>query len=174
MGRVGLPELFIILFIVILIFGANRLPQLATGIGKSIREFQGRHEGGRGQRHLASSSLLLRSRRPGRCLRLFDDRRCSCFGRALLCRGPRRRSSVLPLRESQPAPNRSDGVPCRRARPARGRDRRADRPSACSLRAANGSSPESGSNRPPCSTRARALRRSARPAERTIRTPRRR
>ena len=35
MGRIGLPELFIILFIVVLIFGANRLPQLATGIGKS-------------------------------------------------------------------------------------------------------------------------------------------
>ena len=40
MGRVGLPELFIILFIVILIFGANRLPQLATGVAKSIRSFK--------------------------------------------------------------------------------------------------------------------------------------
>ncbi len=40
MGRIGLPELFIILFIVILIFGANRLPQLATGIGMSIRNFK--------------------------------------------------------------------------------------------------------------------------------------
>ena len=40
MGRIGLPELFIILFIVVLIFGANRLPQLATGIGKSIRSFK--------------------------------------------------------------------------------------------------------------------------------------
>jgi sec-independent protein translocase protein TatA len=40
MGRIGLPELFIVLFIVILIFGANRLPQLATGIGKSIRNFK--------------------------------------------------------------------------------------------------------------------------------------
>jgi sec-independent protein translocase protein TatA len=40
MGRVGLPELVIILFIVVLIFGANRLPQLATGIGKSIRNFK--------------------------------------------------------------------------------------------------------------------------------------
>jgi sec-independent protein translocase protein TatA len=37
MGRLGLPELFIILFIVVLIFGAIRLPQLATGFGKSIR-----------------------------------------------------------------------------------------------------------------------------------------
>jgi len=40
MGSLGLPELVIILFIVILIFGANRLPQLATGIGKSIRSFK--------------------------------------------------------------------------------------------------------------------------------------
>ena len=40
MGPVGMPELVIILFIVILIFGANRLPQLATGIGKSIRNFK--------------------------------------------------------------------------------------------------------------------------------------
>jgi sec-independent protein translocase protein TatA len=40
MGRIGLPELFIILFIVVLIFGANRLPQLATGIGKSLRNFK--------------------------------------------------------------------------------------------------------------------------------------
>ena len=40
MSRIGLPELFIILFIVVLIFGANRLPQLATGIGKSIRNFK--------------------------------------------------------------------------------------------------------------------------------------
>ena len=40
MGPLGLPELLIILFIVVLIFGANRLPQLATGIGKSIRSFK--------------------------------------------------------------------------------------------------------------------------------------
>ena len=40
MGRIGLPELVIVLFVVILIFGANRLPQLAMGIGKSIRNFK--------------------------------------------------------------------------------------------------------------------------------------
>ena len=40
MGRIGMAELVIILFIVVLIFGANRLPQLATGIGKSIRNFK--------------------------------------------------------------------------------------------------------------------------------------
>jgi sec-independent protein translocase protein TatA len=40
MGRLGLPELMVILFIVVMIFGANRLPQLATGIGKGIRNFK--------------------------------------------------------------------------------------------------------------------------------------
>ena len=40
MSRLGLPELVIILVIVILIFGANRLPELGRGIGKSIRNFK--------------------------------------------------------------------------------------------------------------------------------------
>jgi sec-independent protein translocase protein TatA len=39
-GRVGLPELIIILLIVILIFGANRLPELGKSIGKGIRNFK--------------------------------------------------------------------------------------------------------------------------------------
>jgi sec-independent protein translocase protein TatA len=40
MGRLGFPELMVILLIVVMIFGANRLPQLATGIGKGIRNFK--------------------------------------------------------------------------------------------------------------------------------------
>ena len=40
MGRIGLPELLIILTIVILIFGANRLPELGRGIGKGIKNFK--------------------------------------------------------------------------------------------------------------------------------------
>ncbi|MEQ1896538.1 MAG: twin-arginine translocase TatA/TatE family subunit [Vicinamibacterales bacterium] len=40
MSRLGLPELVIILVIIILIFGANRLPELGRGIGKSIRNFK--------------------------------------------------------------------------------------------------------------------------------------
>jgi sec-independent protein translocase protein TatA len=38
--RIGLPELLIILFIVVLIFGANRLPELGRGIGKGLRNFK--------------------------------------------------------------------------------------------------------------------------------------
>ncbi len=38
--RLGLPEILVILAIVILIFGANRLPQLGKGLGHSIRNFK--------------------------------------------------------------------------------------------------------------------------------------
>lgn len=40
MGRLGMPELLIILFIIVLIFGANRLPELGKGIGKAIKNFK--------------------------------------------------------------------------------------------------------------------------------------
>ena len=37
---IGGPELMMIMFIVLLLFGANRLPELARGLGKSLREFK--------------------------------------------------------------------------------------------------------------------------------------
>jgi sec-independent protein translocase protein TatA len=40
MGRIGLPELLIVLLIVVVLFGANRLPQLGRGIGSAIRNFK--------------------------------------------------------------------------------------------------------------------------------------
>jgi len=40
MGRLGLPELLVILVIVVLIFGANRLPQLGRGVGSAIKNFK--------------------------------------------------------------------------------------------------------------------------------------
>jgi len=39
-GMIGTQELLIILVILLLIFGGTRLPQLAKGLGKSIREFR--------------------------------------------------------------------------------------------------------------------------------------
>jgi sec-independent protein translocase protein TatA len=40
MGRIGLPELVVILLIVFVIFGANRLPELGKGIGSAIKNFK--------------------------------------------------------------------------------------------------------------------------------------
>jgi len=37
---IGMPELLVILAIVILIFGANRLPGLGKGIGSAIKNFK--------------------------------------------------------------------------------------------------------------------------------------
>jgi sec-independent protein translocase protein TatA len=45
--QIGAPELIIILVIVLLLFGAARLPEIARSLGKSSREFKrGMQEGG--------------------------------------------------------------------------------------------------------------------------------
>jgi sec-independent protein translocase protein TatA len=36
----GIPELIVILFIIILIFGASRLPEIGRGLGKGIKNFK--------------------------------------------------------------------------------------------------------------------------------------
>jgi sec-independent protein translocase protein TatA len=46
MPSLGIPELLIILFIVILVFGASRLPELGKGIGKGIKNFKDATKGG--------------------------------------------------------------------------------------------------------------------------------
>lgn len=40
MASLGLPELVILLFIVLIFFGVGRLPELGGALGKSIREFR--------------------------------------------------------------------------------------------------------------------------------------
>lgn len=40
MGRFGIAELAVILAILVLLFGAKKLPQLADGMGKAIRNFK--------------------------------------------------------------------------------------------------------------------------------------
>jgi len=39
-GSIGIPELLIILVVVLLIFGPRRLPDMAKGLGQSVREFR--------------------------------------------------------------------------------------------------------------------------------------
>ncbi len=36
----GMPEMLVIMVVILLLFGAKRLPELARGLGKSIREFK--------------------------------------------------------------------------------------------------------------------------------------
>lgn len=40
MMNIGWPELILILFICLLLFGANRLPEIARQLGKAIQEFK--------------------------------------------------------------------------------------------------------------------------------------
>ncbi|WP_027370175.1 twin-arginine translocase TatA/TatE family subunit [Desulfovermiculus halophilus] len=40
MFGIGIPELIIILAIVLVIFGANKLPEIGAGMGKAIRNFK--------------------------------------------------------------------------------------------------------------------------------------
>jgi sec-independent protein translocase protein TatA len=39
-GNIGLPEVLLLLLVVLLLFGAKRIPELARGLGRGIREFK--------------------------------------------------------------------------------------------------------------------------------------
>ena len=40
MGPLGIPELLIIVLIIVILFGARRIPELAKGLGEGIRNFK--------------------------------------------------------------------------------------------------------------------------------------
>jgi len=45
-GTLGLPEILLILLIVVFLFGARRIPEIARGLGEGIRGFRTSLKGG--------------------------------------------------------------------------------------------------------------------------------
>lgn len=56
MGALGTTELIIILAVIILLFGARKLPELANSIGKSIQEFRKAAKEGRDDEETATKT----------------------------------------------------------------------------------------------------------------------
>ena len=52
MGRIGLPEIIIVAMIIIILFGAKKVPEIGNALGKAIREFRkaGRDSGDESQK----------------------------------------------------------------------------------------------------------------------------
>lgn len=45
LGSIGFQELLIILLILVILFGARKLPQLGKGLGEALRNFKGAVKG---------------------------------------------------------------------------------------------------------------------------------
>lgn len=39
-SNIGLPEILLIVFVVLVLFGAKKIPEFAQGLGKGMREFK--------------------------------------------------------------------------------------------------------------------------------------
>ncbi len=54
--KLGMGELIVILLIVVILFGANKLPQLGKGLGEGIRSFKKSFSGEEDEKPTSSSS----------------------------------------------------------------------------------------------------------------------
>ncbi len=63
-GSLGVPELLIILAIVILIFGVNKLPRLGKGLGEGIKNFKDSIKSGGNEKDGADSNSNSKSVEP--------------------------------------------------------------------------------------------------------------
>jgi len=66
MPKLGMGELVVILLIVVILFGANRLPQLGKGLGEGIRSFKKSFSGDEDEEKPTSSSTGTQPGDPGR------------------------------------------------------------------------------------------------------------
>lgn len=63
-GMPGAPEILLILVIVLVLFGAKRLPELARGLGQSMNEFRKAREEFESEIHKSGPSAELRPETP--------------------------------------------------------------------------------------------------------------
>ncbi len=40
MGRIGMPEILVVLVVVLLLFGGKKIPELMKGLGSGVNEFK--------------------------------------------------------------------------------------------------------------------------------------
>jgi sec-independent protein translocase protein TatA len=59
MPNLGPTELIIILLIVILLFGAKKIPEIAKGLGKGIKDFKGAMKDGEAEADAKSETKAL-------------------------------------------------------------------------------------------------------------------
>jgi sec-independent protein translocase protein TatA len=59
MPNLGPTELIIILLIVILLFGAKKIPEIAKGLGKGIKDFKGAMKDGEAEADAKTDSKAL-------------------------------------------------------------------------------------------------------------------
>ena len=59
MGGLGFPELFIVLLVVLLLFGSTKLPKLAKSIGEASKEFKKGVAEGDGPEPLANEQIAM-------------------------------------------------------------------------------------------------------------------
>jgi len=63
-GMIGYTEIIIIIFVLLLLFGAKRLPGLARGLGEGIREFKGAVDGAKKEIKDVGDSITKEKEKP--------------------------------------------------------------------------------------------------------------
>lgn len=56
MGKIGVQELLVILLILLLLFGAKKLPEIGSALGKAIKEFRRAGKETEDEKHTKNSS----------------------------------------------------------------------------------------------------------------------